>query len=84
MECSFEEKVTLPNGGYRHTKCINKAKIWTVNDPCYGLCFTCAYRKLKVENERLKEYSRHLRGCNAEYSNEHPCTCGFEQALKEK
>lgn len=52
MICSFEESVDLPDGRYRHTKCINKAEILLINDLCYGLCFSCAYKKQK---ERIKE-----------------------------
>ena len=52
MQCTFEEKVDLHNNGFRHSKCINKAEILSVNDICYGLCCRCAYKKLA---ERIKE-----------------------------
>ena len=55
IECSFEEEVDLPDGGFRHSTCINKAEILVTDDPCFGLCYFCAYQKLKAENERLKE-----------------------------
>lgn len=54
MKCSFEDKRPLPEGGWRHTTCVREAKIMRVHDPCYGLCYQCAYEKLRVENERLK------------------------------
>ena len=57
IECSFEEEVDLPNGGFRHTTCINKAEILITDDPCFGLCYFCAYKKLakrvkELENEQ--------------------------------
>lgn len=55
MQCSFEETIDLPSGGYQHSKCINRAEILFINDPCYGLCFACAYRKLQAENKKLRE-----------------------------
>lgn len=55
MECSFEEEIDLPGGGYRNTKCIARAMILNTKDPCFGLCYHCAYKQLRVENERLKE-----------------------------
>ncbi len=55
MQCSFESKETLPDGSYRASICINRAAILIVNDPCYGLCYTCAYNKLKAENKKLKQ-----------------------------
>jgi len=54
MQCSFEETITLPDGSYRHSKCINKTEIWAVNDPCFGLCFAWAYNKLQAKNKRLE------------------------------
>lgn len=53
MQCIFEEETTYPDGTFTHSKCINKADILLVNDPCYGLCFCCAYQKVKIENEQL-------------------------------
>jgi len=55
MVCSFEETINYPDGSYRYSKCINKADILIINDPCYGLCYACAYRKLQAENKWLKE-----------------------------
>ena len=55
IQCSFEETVDLPGGGFRSTRCFQQAEIMRINDPCYGLCYGCAYRKLKAENERLQE-----------------------------
>lgn len=52
IECNFEEEVDLPGGGFRHTTCINKAEILIESDPCFGLCYTCAYKKLA---KRVKE-----------------------------
>jgi len=54
MECSFEEKIDHPTSGFTHSKCVNKAEIWDINDPCYGLCYSCAYRKLQAENNHLQ------------------------------
>jgi hypothetical protein len=56
IECSFEEKVDLPGGGFRHATCVNKAEILVIGDPCFGLCYHCAYKKLKAENEQLKKW----------------------------
>ncbi|KKM80214.1 hypothetical protein LCGC14_1342280 [marine sediment metagenome] len=53
IQCSFEETINLPGGGFRATTCIQPAEIMFINDPCFGLCFRCAYRKLKTENEIL-------------------------------
>ena len=55
IQCSFEETIILPGGGFRSSKCIDRAEILLTNDPCFGLCYACAYRKLKAENERLQE-----------------------------
>lgn len=55
MQCIFEEEIAYPGGRSSHSKCINKADILIVNDPCYGLCYQCAYQKVKIENERLKK-----------------------------
>lgn len=54
IECSFEETIDLPGGGFRTAKCIRRAEILIINDPCYGLCWYCAYQKIKAENERLQ------------------------------
>ena len=55
MMCSFEETIDLPGGGFRKTKCIQPAEIIVLNDPCFGLCYACAYQKLKTENKELQE-----------------------------
>ena len=52
IQCSFEEEVDLPGGGFRSTTCIDKAEILIMEDPCFGLCYCCAYRKLV---KRVKE-----------------------------
>ncbi len=62
MECSFEEETTLPDGRFRHSKCIQKAKILlNINDPCYGLCYQCAYDKIKTENAKPKAKIKRLK-----------------------
>lgn len=58
IQCSFEETIDLSDGGSRHTKCINEAKILVVADSCYGLCYSCGYQKLKAENKMLKKVPR--------------------------
>jgi hypothetical protein len=55
MECSFDEKIEYPNGSYTRTVCVNQAAILITSDPCCGLCYTCAYQKLKAENAKLKK-----------------------------
>ena len=55
MQCTFEEKTIHSDGSFLHSKCINKANILVINDPCYGLCYHCAYEKLEVENKWLKD-----------------------------
>ncbi len=55
IQCSFEETVDLPDGRFRTSLCFHRAEIMIISDPCYGLCFGCAYRRLKTENERLRE-----------------------------
>ncbi len=55
IQCSFKETVDLPDGRFRTSMCFRRAEIMIINDPCYGLCYGCAYRKLKTENERLQE-----------------------------
>ena len=52
IQCSFEEEVDLPGGGFRRTTCIDKADILVTSDPCFGLCYHCAYEKLV---KRVKE-----------------------------
>ena len=48
-----------------------------------GSCPLCLQAEVEELKEIFRDYGRHLKGCNAEYSNKHDCTCGFEQALKE-
>ncbi len=55
MQCSFDETIDLPSGGFQRSKCINQADILVINDPCCGLCFACAYQKLQAENEKLRK-----------------------------
>lgn len=61
MQCTFEETIDLPDGGFQHTKCIEKVGILIVDDSCYGLCYRCAYNKLKIENKRLGEVIDEMR-----------------------
>lgn len=56
MQCSTEETVENHNGSFRTSTCINRAEILLVDDPCCGLCYTCAYEKLKAELEKLNKY----------------------------
>lgn len=53
--CSFEETITSKDGSYISTKCMRRAEIFAIDDPCCGLCYTCAYNKVKKDNERLRE-----------------------------
>ncbi len=55
MDCSFKEEITYPNGSFQRSMCLNRADILIANDPCYGLCYACAYGKLQAENKQLKE-----------------------------
>lgn len=90
VECSFETEEARPDGSFIISTCINKADILIVNDPCYGLCFTCAYNKLKVdlanakdENKRQLQAIAHILVCKeAVFCNE--CELLLEEALKEK
>ena len=54
MQCSFKEENVLEGGFYRSSTCVNRAEIMLVNDPCYGLCYRCAYKKLQAELEKSK------------------------------
>lgn len=57
VQCSFKEETTNPDGTWKYSRCVQEAKIMFVNDPCYGLCYGCAYQKLKAELEDAhKEY----------------------------
>lgn len=38
-------------------------------------------QSLRSQVEGLREYARHAQGCNAEYSSDYKCTCGYA-ALK--
>ncbi len=62
IQCSFEETVDLPDGRFRTSMCFHRAEIMIISDPCYGLCYACADRKLKTENDRLLELSHY--GCH--------------------
>ncbi len=55
VQCSFEKEEILEDGGLLRSACFNKAEILFVNNPCYGLCYACAYRKLQAENKRLRK-----------------------------
>ena len=55
LMCTFEKITEHPTGGWTHTKCGDKADILITNDPCYGLCYSCAYEKIKAENENHKQ-----------------------------
>lgn len=54
MDCEFEQIVNYPDGSYTHSKCMSKADILILNDPCYGLCYRCAYKKLQAELDQAK------------------------------
>ena len=66
MQCSFEEKITYPDGGFSHSKCVNDAEILLVNDPCYGLCFRCAYQKLQA-TATITTQAKRIEGLELEY-----------------
>ena len=55
MECSFEENTTSKGGGYRSSTCMNNAEVLIIGDSCYGLCFSCAYKKLQAENKKYRK-----------------------------
>lgn len=57
MQCSFNETIEHSDGTSTTTWCYNTAQILTITDPCYGLCWLCAYTKTKAELESLKEES---------------------------
>lgn len=83
MKCIFEEETTLPDGSFLKSSCINRAEILVVNDPCYGLCYTCAYKKIKAEN---KQYKNALQGIAASWCPQiYTPTCPeiAKQALKD-
>ncbi|KKN58292.1 hypothetical protein LCGC14_0553720 [marine sediment metagenome] len=85
IKCSFKETIDLPNKRFRSSECMNKAEILIINDPCYGLCFRCAYDKIKGDNKRLRKdllfYGCHSQECVAkEYPEAWHCICSFEQA----
>ena len=60
MQCIFEEETAYPGGRFSHSKCINRADILVINDPCYGLCYHCAYEKLEAENKQLAKFAREI------------------------
>lgn len=62
IQCSHKETIINQDGSWNHSTCIAKAEIFLESDPCFGLCYRCAYNKIKTENEaankeieRLKE-----------------------------
>lgn len=59
IQCSFEEEIDLPDGGFRYTKCMNKAEILVTSDPCYGLCYKCAYDKLAKRVKELENKTKY-------------------------
>ncbi len=66
MQCSFQNEEVRLDGSYISSICINEAKIMITGDPCYGLCYGCAYKQLETENEKLKESNFELtdENCN--------------------
>lgn len=60
MKCSFDEEIKHSDGSFTRTTCVNQATILIVSDPCYGLCYRCAYQKLRAKNTKLKEALRCL------------------------
>ncbi len=46
IHCTFNETVNHPDGSYTRSQCVAKADILLINDPCYGLCYHCAYKKV--------------------------------------
>ncbi|MHC4397934.1 MAG: hypothetical protein ACYS1A_20010 [Planctomycetota bacterium] len=71
MICSFEKKETRPDGSYIHSKCIRRAEILLANDPCYGLCYACAYEQLQAKVERLEEFAKRI--SNGEHCGQKNC-----------
>jgi len=55
-QCSFDEEIDL-HDGYRATICMNSADILETDDPCYGLCYRCAYNKLKKILKEIEDES---------------------------
>ena len=53
MQCSFEEKTVHSDESFTHRTCVNEAEIFTGED--YGLCYKCAYEKLRKEREMINE-----------------------------
>ena len=60
MLCSYDKVRILRNDVWMHTKCINKARIFFVNDPCFGLCYGCAYEKIKEQLIELEAENKSL------------------------
>lgn len=60
IQCSFTEELNRPDGSFTSSVCVQEATILIVNDPCYGLCYACAYNKMKAENATLKEALEHI------------------------
>ena len=61
MQCSFQNEEVRPDGSYISSICINEAKIMITGDPCYGLCYGCAYKQLQAENKQMKEVFSNIR-----------------------
>jgi len=59
IQCSHKEETINQDGSWTCSTCINKAEILIASDPCYGLCYRCAYNKMKAENKtKNKEIKR--------------------------
>ncbi len=56
MQCSFQNEEVRPDGSYISSICINEAKIMITGDPCYGLCYGCAYKQLQVDLDKANDY----------------------------
>ncbi len=70
MQCSFNKKTTHDNGSWTNVRCISQARILATNDPCYGLCYGCAYEKTKADNEKYSDICEGLHKDCAEFQAE--------------
>lgn len=66
MQCNFKGKSIYPDGTFLYSSCYNKADILTTDDPCYGLCYACAYEKMKAKNKQLKKREKNCVGIEQE------------------
>ena len=69
MQCSFNEEINHANGTFTRSMCVQEAKILVTNDPCFGLCFACAYNKIKAKNKRMGEAIEFVQGKLAKWPN---------------